>query len=118
MVDIDFLLSRTIALCGVELKDVAAGRSANLIRGITSSGGFLFSRPRRGCFSKWLGSSYAQPVNCNAIMMLENTGGEIKCVQQEAHSPNLALSMGVPTLKIFLHCGFISSSPSIGSLLS
>lgn len=49
MVDIDFLLSRTIALCGVELKDVAAGWSANLIRGITSSGGF-YSPNQEGMF--------------------------------------------------------------------
>lgn len=32
-------------------------------------------------FSKWFGSSYSQQVIYNAVMMLENTGGDFSCVQ-------------------------------------
>lgn len=31
-------------------------------------------------FSKWLDSSYTQQVVSNAIMMLENSEGELNCV--------------------------------------
>lgn len=67
--NIDFSLFQTISLCGVELKDAVAGWRANLIQDITSSVGF-YSSDQEGMFSKWLESSYTQPVICNIITML------------------------------------------------
>lgn len=68
-------------------------------------------------FSKWFVSSYTQPVFCNAIMMLENTGGEIKCVQQGACTLSRTFTNENhqhTNFKIsLLFYSFISLSPSI-----
>lgn len=111
-------VSQTIGLGGVELKHAAAGWTANLIQGITSWGGF-YSSNQEGMLSKWLSSCYTQPFICNAIMMLENTEGEM-CVQQLAYNLILPfqkpISMNIPSLKSS-YTAFFSSSPIFPNLV-